>query len=122
MQIGDKKVILAIIHDITKRKRTEDKLRESEEKLARSKKMESLGLLAGGVAHDLNNVLSGIVSYPELLLLDLPKDSKYTHPNIGNISLKTQLLKVKVSSRATNSEKCRRNSDQEFLSVVPVEH
>ena len=31
--------------------------------------MESLGLLAGGVAHDLNNVLSGIVSYPELILL-----------------------------------------------------
>jgi signal transduction histidine kinase len=30
--------------------------------------MEALGLLAGGVAHDLNNVLSGIVSYPELIL------------------------------------------------------
>ena len=66
--------------DITERKRAEDRLRESEEKLARSKKMESLGLLAGGVAHDLNNVLAGIVSYPELLLLDLPEDSKYRKP------------------------------------------
>jgi nitrogen-specific signal transduction histidine kinase/CheY-like chemotaxis protein len=55
-------------------------LRESEEKLARSKKMESLGLLAGGVAHDLNNVLSGIVSYPELILMDLPADSKFRKP------------------------------------------
>jgi PAS domain S-box-containing protein len=66
--------------DITERKRTEEALRESEEKLARSKKMESLGLLAGGVAHDLNNVLSGIVSYPELLLLDLPEDSRLRKP------------------------------------------
>ncbi len=61
--------------DITEQRRVEEALRESEEKLARSKKMESLGLLAGGVAHDLNNVLAGIVSYPELLLLDLPEDS-----------------------------------------------
>lgn len=42
--------------------------------------MESLGLLAGGVAHDLNNVLSGIISYPELILLDLPEDSKLRKP------------------------------------------
>ena len=69
-----------IIEDITERKLTEKTLRESEEKLSRSKKMESLGLLAGGVAHDLNNVLSGIVSYPELLLMDLPEDSKLRKP------------------------------------------
>jgi CheY-like chemotaxis protein len=37
--------------------------------------MEALGTLAGGVAHDLNNILSGLVSYPELILMDLPKDS-----------------------------------------------
>jgi len=51
-----------------------------EGQLQRSQKMESMGLLAGGVAHDLNNVLSGIVSYPELLLLDLPEDSKLRKP------------------------------------------
>ena len=66
-----------IDRDITERKRAEEALRKSEEKLARSCKMESLGLLAGGVAHDLNNVLAGIVSYPELLLLDLPEDSQF---------------------------------------------
>ncbi len=66
--------------DITEWKLAQKKLQENEEKLARSKKMESLGLLAGGVAHDLNNVLSGIVSYPELLLLDLPSDSKLRKP------------------------------------------
>jgi len=38
--------------------------------------MEALGLLAGGVAHDLNNILSGIVSYPELLLMREGLDEK----------------------------------------------
>jgi PAS domain S-box-containing protein len=69
-----------IIEDITERKLIEVALRESDEKLVRSKKMESLGLLAGGVAHDLNNILSGIVSYPELILIDLPKNSKLRKP------------------------------------------
>jgi signal transduction histidine kinase/CheY-like chemotaxis protein len=66
--------------DIEERKQAEEALRKSEEKLTRSRKMESLGLLAGGVAHDLNNVLSGIVSYPELILLDLPEDSQLREP------------------------------------------
>ncbi len=66
--------------DLTERKKAENERRRLEEKLQRSQKMESLGLLAGGVAHDLNNVLAGIVSYPELLLFDLPEDSKLRKP------------------------------------------
>jgi len=42
--------------------------------------MEAIGTLAGGVAHDLNNILSGLVSYPELLLMDLPKKSSLRQP------------------------------------------
>jgi len=54
------------------------KLAESEKKLARAGKLEALGLLAGSVAHDLNNILSGIVSYPDLLLMspDLPQKQR----------------------------------------------
>ncbi|NNK84112.1 MAG: PAS domain S-box protein, partial [Desulfobacterales bacterium] len=77
---GNPIYIQGTTRNITDRKRAEEALRESEEKLVRSKKMESLGLLAGGVAHDLNNVLSGIVSYPELILMDLPEDSKLRNP------------------------------------------
>lgn len=51
-----------------------------QEKLNQRSKMEAIGTLAGGVAHDLNNTLSGIVSYPELLLLNLPPDSPYRKP------------------------------------------
>lgn len=66
-----------IVVNITDRIQAAEALRENIEKLARLKKMESLGLLAGGVAHDLNNVLSGIVSYPDLLLHDLQEDSPF---------------------------------------------
>ena len=72
--------ITGIAEDITDKKEADEALRESQEKIARSKKMESLGLLAGGVAHDLNNILSGIVGYPELLLLNLPGDSELRKP------------------------------------------
>jgi PAS domain S-box-containing protein len=72
--------IIASMIDITEMKRAQKEKMQLKSKLARSEKMEALGLLAGGVAHDLNNVLSGIVSYPELLLLDLPQDSHLRKP------------------------------------------
>jgi len=68
----DKGQIFAVM-DISEAKRLEAELQ-------RAKKMEAIGLLAGGVAHDLNNILSGIVSYPELLLLDLPSESPLVKP------------------------------------------
>lgn len=49
--------------------------KQLENRLHMAEKMEAIGTLAGGVAHDLNNILSGILSYPELILMDLPSDS-----------------------------------------------
>lgn len=57
-----------IVIDITERQLLE-------EQLNRDQKMKAIGLMAGGVAHDLNNILSGIVSYPELLLLKMDKEN-----------------------------------------------
>ncbi len=66
--------------ELAERQRAEHEKEELQEKLARSQKMEALGLLAGGVAHDLNNILAGTVTYPDLLLLDLAEESPLREP------------------------------------------
>jgi signal transduction histidine kinase len=76
----DKDGALVFVRDITEQKKAEQHKKEIEKQLQQAQKMESLGLLAGGVAHDLNNVLSGIVSYPDLLLIDLPEGSPLRKP------------------------------------------
>jgi two-component system cell cycle sensor histidine kinase/response regulator CckA len=71
---------LVYTRDVTDRKKAEEERKELEAKLQRARRMEAIGTLAGGVAHDLNNILSGIVSYPALLLMDLPQDSPLREP------------------------------------------
>ncbi len=72
--------IVAVYEDMSRHKQVEEEKQAVEIRLQRAKKMEAIGLMAGGVAHDLNNILSGIIGYPELLLLQLPEDSELRGP------------------------------------------
>ncbi|NLA74276.1 MAG: response regulator [Deltaproteobacteria bacterium] len=56
--------------------------KELQSKLVRAQKMEVIGTLAAGVAHDLNNILGGVVSYPELLLIDMADNNPLKRPLI----------------------------------------
>jgi signal transduction histidine kinase/CheY-like chemotaxis protein len=69
-----------LLREFEERKRAEEERRLIALKLHRAEKMEVLGMLAGGVAHDLNNILAGTVSYPDLLLLKIDKDSELYQP------------------------------------------
>ena len=55
-------------------------MKKLENNLKRAEKMEAVGILAGSVAHDLNNILSGIINYPELLLHSIKEDSPLRNP------------------------------------------
>lgn len=74
---GGQEGVYGVYRDITERKQAEQQEAELQERLTRAEKMESLGVLAGGVAHDLNNMLGPLVGYSDLLLLRLPEDSPY---------------------------------------------
>ena len=70
--------VIHIQRDITKHKLAEEALKKRlflEERLKRAEKMEVLGKLAGGVAHDLNNVLGVSMGYSELLREKVPEGS-----------------------------------------------
>ena len=68
-----------LIHgiDITDKKKVQAEQKEIETRLQRAEKIEMIGAIVGGVAHDLNNILSGLITYPELILLKMPKDSPF---------------------------------------------
>jgi signal transduction histidine kinase len=67
-------LIERVIRHALERKSSDAALCRSEEKLRRSEKMESVGRVAGGLVHDINNLLSVILSYSELLTADLMAD------------------------------------------------
>jgi len=73
-------VRMAAIRDLSEQKKVQSQKKVLEARLRRAEKMEAIGTLAGGVAHDLNNVLTGLVSYPDLLLMDLPEGSNLRKP------------------------------------------
>jgi PAS domain S-box-containing protein len=69
---GEVTGILGIDRDITERRRSEEEQERLREQLRLSQRMESIGRLAGGLAHDINNLLAPILGFTEILLADLP--------------------------------------------------
>ncbi|MCP4718625.1 MAG: response regulator, partial [Desulfobacteraceae bacterium] len=91
--LGSKNIYQGVIRDITRQKHQEKEQAQLKKKLVQSEKLKNLGILAGSVAHDLNNILSGIATYPEVLLMD-----KNLNPQI-----RQGLIMIKDSGRKASS-------------------
>ncbi len=74
-EINGQHCLLGITRDITERKEAEAERKLLEQKVLQAQRFESLGLLAGGVAHDFNNILMGVLGHSSLALSELPPHS-----------------------------------------------
>ncbi len=125
-----------VFRDITEKRREEQEARKHEKEKAimraqhqRSQKMEAIGMMAGGVAHDLNNILSGILSYPELMLLDLPEDSPLRRPlniiqDAGQraADVVADLLTVARGAAAIKESACLNTIIREYMATPEIRH
>ncbi len=80
IEYDGKECFLSTIRDLSELKKVEKNKKELEAKIQRAERMETVATLAGGVAHDLNNILSGIVGYPDIILMQLPEKSPLIRP------------------------------------------
>jgi len=74
LTIQGRNCVLCVFRDVTDHRRAEEERRKLHDQLMQSHKMESVGRLAGGVAHDFNNMLLVIIGYADMALSDLPTD------------------------------------------------
>ena len=90
--------MVGIDRDITERKQADMERARLEEQLRLSQRLESMGRLAGGLAHDINNLLLPILGYTELLLTDLPtgEELKEGLGQIKGAALRTRDLSRKL--------------------------
>lgn len=122
--MSGKKCMIGIFRDVTAR-------REIEEKARHTQKLEALGTLAGGVAHDFNNILAAILGYSELAMIELPPNSKMHNmltEVIRAVKRATELIKqILIFSRhstsnfsSTRIQSCVKEALQLLRATIPT--
>jgi len=103
--VGDQCYVTAFIRDRSEVTQLESRLRQAQ-------RMEAVGTLAGGVAHDFNNILTGVIGYIELAMMKLPSD----HPVRYNL----QKVKELGERAATLTRQLLAFSRRQVLEVRPL--
>jgi len=118
MHFAGRRMFNCVVRDITEHKRAEDEKAALEAKLQQSQKLESLGTLAGGIAHEFNNMLVPISGLTELAMRDVAPESR-THRNMHAVlvnSRRAAQLVEKILSFARQEDSGRAAID--FATVL----
>jgi len=104
-----RRATLNFLSDITERKRLEQEAKAMEAQLRQQQKLESIGTLASGVAHEINNPITGIMNYAQLIQDRLPSESPLTEFT-GEIMRETQRVATIVRNLLTFARKEQHSS------------
>ncbi len=113
---GINKITVSLL-DITEKKEAEKRWKNLEKQLRNAQKMEAIGTLAGGIAHDLNNILSPVLGYSEMTMMDVEADSK-----VYKQSEKIQKAALRAADLVSQILSFNRSSEEEKrpIKIHPV--
>ena len=117
VKIGEDNLLHGTLFDITLQKLAEEEKKALEEQIKHTQKLEAIGNLAGGVAHDFNNILNIIMGYTNILLKKTLDPSGFTD-RLNQIKKACNRAKDIIQQLLTFSQKC--DLKKELIDVKPV--
>jgi two-component system cell cycle sensor histidine kinase/response regulator CckA len=114
---GSVEYVLGTARDMTEQARAQKERQQLQAQLFQAQKLEAVGTLAGGLAHDLNNMLSAVVGFTELALDEVPPESG-TYRNLEEVLKASFRAKALIQQLLTFS--CSGPQDREPLAMLPI--
>ncbi len=113
---GTDRIVVSLL-DVTEKKKAEKRWQSLEKQLRKSQKMEAIGTLAGGIAHDLNNILSPVLGYADMIMR-----SSNVHSDVYKRSEKIQKAALRAADLVSQVLSFNRQGEEKMrrIKIHPV--